>query len=53
MQVNITFTDGEITDNQEAEKPQEENSLYAFIRTLIDVVRSFLSYVVNLFKNLV
>lgn len=48
---NITFTDGEITDIQETEKPQEENKLYAFISALIEAIKSFFEFIFNLFAS--
>ena len=45
---NIEFTDGEIIDNPDDDKPQNENSIYAFIIDLIEFVRKIFAYIFNL-----
>ena len=47
---NITFTDGEIAENQDGSEAGIMQKLFAFIRFLIDAVCDFLRYVSDLFQ---
>ena len=37
-------------ENQEEDKPQEENGIYAFVRMVIDAVRKFFEFILKIFS---